>query len=322
MSRTIAIAVGRRPQADGIAPATTREELERSDRRDDVGRPSTARSSTRPLNPARPTVPPPSDPPTTTASTPHRSHHGIDLLTYTPLGDKKNSEFFEEYLPEGVRTPRRQRPRRDRRGRWRRSSSRSSTATPSTTSPSSRSWARTDSSTLALDRHPPGVPAALPARVPPADRARAAERRRTRTRSPAGTSCTRCRKHKPNARYIGEIYKADVGRRGPRRARAAEHPLRVPGRPGEPLLLPRPPDLHVPVRLHLQPGRLRRRRPRRPRRRSASASGSRCRPTSRPRSTPPPRCRRSTASPAWCSASTTWPPASSPASARTPSSST
>ena len=24
----------------------------------------------------------------------------MDLATYTPMGDKKNSEFFEEYLPK------------------------------------------------------------------------------------------------------------------------------------------------------------------------------------------------------------------------------
>ena len=41
---------------------------------------------------------------------------------------------------------------------------------------------------------------------------------------------------KPNARYIGEVYKAAVDQGGPRGARAAEHPLRLPGRHGERLL--------------------------------------------------------------------------------------
>ena len=27
------------------------------------------------------------------------THTMIDLATYTPMGDKKNSDFFEEYLP-------------------------------------------------------------------------------------------------------------------------------------------------------------------------------------------------------------------------------
>ena len=53
----------------------------------------------------------------------------IDLATYTPMGDKKNSEFFEEYLPKIY--DRRQRPASTRSsGTWRPSSSRSSTATP------------------------------------------------------------------------------------------------------------------------------------------------------------------------------------------------
>ena len=59
----------------------------------------------------------------------------IDLATYTPMGDKKNSDFFEEYLPRVYE-------RREECGldqivgdmaAW---SSRSSTATPSTTWPS------------------------------------------------------------------------------------------------------------------------------------------------------------------------------------------
>ena len=84
----------------------------------------------------------------------------------------------------------------------------------------------------------------------------------------------------------------------------------------------RPPHLHVPVRLHLQPRRLRRRRHRRPRRPrprrgdhpvdGRAGHGRRGHPAA----------GRRTASTGSCSASTTWPRASSPASARTPSSST
>ncbi len=112
--------------------------------------------------------------------------------------------------------------------------------------------------------------------------------------------------------------------RWPRSARpgAPEHPVRLRGRPGQRPLLPGAPHLHLPLGLHLQPGRLRRRRPRRPRRPRA---GRALHPLPRgagERSTPRPSCRPSTASPAWCWGSTTWPPASSPASARTPSSST
>ena len=36
----------------------------------------------------------------------------IDLATYTPMGDKKNSEFFEEYLPRVYQRRQRKRPRR------------------------------------------------------------------------------------------------------------------------------------------------------------------------------------------------------------------
>ena len=45
---------------------------------------------------------------------------------------------------------------------------------------------------LAPHRHPPGVPAAVAARVPPPDRARAAERRLRGRDHPLEPSCTRC----------------------------------------------------------------------------------------------------------------------------------
>ena len=39
----------------------------------------------------------------------------IDLATYHPQGDKKNSDFFNEYPAPGLRAPRRGRARPDRR---------------------------------------------------------------------------------------------------------------------------------------------------------------------------------------------------------------
>ena len=98
MSRKIAIAVGMQAQADGNAPVTTREELERTDRRDDVGRPVPPVRLRRSLNTTTTTID--TARPTTTVDPTPETTMAIDLLNYTPLGDKKNSEFFESYLPK------------------------------------------------------------------------------------------------------------------------------------------------------------------------------------------------------------------------------
>ena len=61
----------------------------------------------------------------------------IDLSTYQPKGDKKNSDFFEEFLPKVYeRRPASGSPTSSTG--WQRSSCRSRAATPSTTWPSSR----------------------------------------------------------------------------------------------------------------------------------------------------------------------------------------
>ena len=238
------------------------------------------------------------------------------------LGDKENSAFFEEYLPKVyerrvasgldelvARDGRRRHPGRARRRRS------SYIAELAVMGP----YRLID---CAPHRHPPRVPAALAARVPAPDRARAAERTATRTRSPGGTSCTRCRS---TSRTPGTSARCtrptSVGA-----VRDALEPQNIRfvyagDQENGFYCLDHLTFTFLSDFTYNRVG-LRRRRHRRPRRRSASASGSPCRPPSRPPSTPPPSCRRSTASAGWCWASTTWPRASSPASARTPSSST
>ena len=195
----------------------------------------------------------------------------IDLATYTPMGDKKNSDFFEEYLPR-VYERRAQSGLDQIVGTWRRSSSRSSTATVWTTWPSSRPWGRTASRRRAsTDTHKVYVLQSQP------------EFPRLIVLEPLTATyednVTRWNmlyplaRKKPNARYIGEVYQAE----STKAVRDALEPQNIrfayPGDTVNALLHDEAPDLHVHVRLHLQPGRLRRRRPRRPRR--ARARGAR-----------------------------------------------
>ncbi len=120
----------------------------------------------------------------------------MDLLNYTPLGDKKNSEFFESYLPKVYE-------RRATSGLDELVREMAAVVIQVEHGDAIKYLAE-----LAVmgpyrlidcraHRHAPGVPAALAARVPAHDRARTAQPRSTRTRSPGGTSCTRCRSTSP-----------------------------------------------------------------------------------------------------------------------------
>ncbi len=63
----------------------------------------------------------------------------LDLATYTPMGDKKNSDFFEEYLPR-VYDRRRESGLNEIVGNTAAVVVQVSTATPSSTWRSSRRW--------------------------------------------------------------------------------------------------------------------------------------------------------------------------------------
>ncbi len=189
----------------------------------------------------------------------------MDLATYTPMGDKKNSDFFEEYLPKVYERRAAVRAGRDRRqhggvvvqvehgdainylaelavmGPYRLQSARLTDTHKVYVLQSQPEFPRL----IVLEpltrdlrgRHDP-LEHALPARpeqaeralhrrgLPGASRRRRCARRSSRRTSASSTPATR------SARF----YALDA------------------------------PDVHVPLRLHLQPGRLRRRRPRRPRR--------------------------------------------------------
>ncbi len=247
----------------------------------------------------------------------------IDLATYVPKGDKKNSDFFEEYLPRVYER-------------------RADSGLPDIVGDMSGVVIQVDhgdarqlpgrargdgplppAGDVRLTDDPQGLPAPLAARVPPADRARAAEPPATRTRSRAGTCCTRwLEPQAERALHRGDL--PGVSRSVPCARRSSRRTSGSSTRATPPNAFYAREHLTFTFlsRLHLQPGRLRRRRPRRPRRARSRRACQRCRPRSRASSTGRTRCRRSTGSRTWCSGSTTWPPGSWPATARTRSSST
>ena len=240
----------------------------------------------------------------------------LDLATYTPMGDKKNSDFFEEYLPRVYE-------RREQSGlnqivgnmaavvvQVEHGDAINYLAELAVMGPYRYQAARlTDTHKVYVLQSQPGVPAA--------DRARAADRDATRTAMTRWNMLYPLARKKPNARYIGEVYKAE----STKAVREALEPQNIrfayPGDTVNSFYALRAPDVHVPVGLHLQPGRVRRRRHRRPRRAGAGRVGQPDLGRAAASSIGPTRCRPSTASRASSWASTTRRPGSCPATGST-----
>ena len=221
VSRKIAIAVGLQAQADGNAPSTTPEELER------------LIDETMWDAQYRPFVYQPPDP-----SPDHLSNHfrnqaehtsgdmiDIDLLNYKPLGDKENSPFFEEYLPKVYE-------RRAASGLDELVREMAAVVVQVEHGDAVKYIAE-----LAVmgpyrlidsrpHRHAPGVPAALAARVPAPDRARAVEPRLRGRDHPVERAVPAVEAQAERPLHRRDL-QGVVRRCGAGRARAAEHPLRV-----------------------------------------------------------------------------------------------
>ena len=239
----------------------------------------------------------------------------IDLATYTPMGDKKNSDFFEEYLPRVYE-------RRQASGldqivgntaalvvQVEHGDGVDYMAELAAMGPYRFQAARlTDTHKVYVLQSQPEFPRLIV--LEPLIRDLRGQRHPVEHALPAGQEEAERALHRRGLQ--GRVHQG-----GPGGAGAAEHPLRLPGRHGERLLHDEPPDLHVHVRLHLQPGRLRRRRHRRPRRPRARRGDH---PDRRGAGQARPRRRAagaSTASRASCSASTTRRPGSWPATGST-----
>ena len=195
----------------------------------------------------------------------------LDLATYTPMGDKKNSDFFEEYLPRVYE-------RREQSGlnqivgnmaavvvQVEHGDAINYLAELAVMGPYRYQAARlTDTHKVYVLQSQPEFPRLIV--LEPLTATYEDAITRWNTAVPAGPQEAERPLHRRGLQ--GAV---DEG--GPRGARAAERPVRLPRRHGQQLLRALAPHVHVPVGLHLQPGRLRRRRHRRPRRAGAGGVG-------------------------------------------------
>ena len=203
----------------------------------------------------------------------------MDLATYTPMGDKKNSDFFEEYLPR-VYDRRAQSGLNEIVGNMaavvvqvEHGDGVNYVAELAAMGPYRLQTVRlTETHKVYVLQSQPEFPRLIV--LEPLTATYEDNMTRWNMLYPLA-------RKKPNARYIGEIYKAS----STKAVREALEPQNIrfdyPGDTRQLVLRVGAPDLHVPVRLHLQPGRLRRRRPRRHRRPRLSARRSASPPSER-----------------------------------------
>ena len=151
----------------------------------------------------------------------------IDLATYTPMGDKKNSDFFEEYLPRVYE-------RREQSGldqivgnmaalvvQVEHGDAVDYMAELAAMGPYRFQAARlTDTHKVYVLQSQPEFPRLIV--LEPLTATYEDNVTRWNMLYPLA-------RKKPNARYIGEVYQAAVHAGGPGRPGAAEHPVRLPG---------------------------------------------------------------------------------------------
>ena len=188
----------------------------------------------------------------------------IDLATYTPMGDKKNSDFFEEYLPR-VYERRRESGLEQIVGNTaalvvqvEHGDGVDYMAELAVMGPYRFQSARlTDTHKVYVLQSQPEFPRLIV--LEPLSARYEDNVTRWNMLYPLA-------KKKPNARYIGEVYKAE----STKAVREALEPQNIrfayPGDTVNDFYTMSHLTFTLHVRLHLQPGRLRRRRPRRPRR--------------------------------------------------------